>query len=241
MGKTYLEPSDTKRMEQAAEYMRDKLLIRLLARLGCRISEALGIAVSDINFGTGTVTIEHLKTRLKLTCPKCEARLSKTSRFCSACGSQVEKAVTRQKEHKRQRTLPVDPDTLAVLKEYVERGGPVAVNGRDLLFGISRTHAWKIVRRCAERAGLGSLVNPETGQLRGISPHRLRDAFAVNAVKRDDSGDGLRLLQEMLGHQSFDTTAKYRKVAGEELKEWYSRLWNKEEDYAGTGKSNHNR
>jgi len=50
----------------------------------------------------------------------------------------------------------------------------------------------------------------------------------VNAVKRDDSGDGLRLLQEHLGHVSFNTTAKYRKVAGEELKDWYDKLWKKE-------------
>jgi integrase/recombinase XerD len=44
-------------------------------------------------------------------------------------------------------------------------------------------------------------------------------------MKVNDSGDGLRLLQEHLGHQSFNTTAKYRKVAGEELKEWYQKLW----------------
>ena len=62
------------------------------------------------------------------------------------------------------------------------------------------------------------------------TPHRLRDAFAVNAVKIDDSGDGLRMLQEHLGHQSFNTTAKYRKVAGEELKSWYEKLWEKNND-----------
>jgi integrase/recombinase XerD len=28
-----------------------------------------------------------------------------------------------------------------------------------------------------------------------------------------------------LGHVSFNTTAKYRKVAGEELKDWYEKLW----------------
>jgi integrase/recombinase XerD len=61
--------------------------------------------------------------------------------------------------------------------------------------------------------------------MHNISPHRLRDAFAVHAVKLDDSGDGLRLLQEHLGHQSFNTTAKYRKVSGREQKEWYNRLW----------------
>ena len=63
-----------------------------------------------------------------------------------------------------------------------------------------RGRAWLIVKECAVRAGLGQLVYPETGDIRGISPHRLRDAFAVHAVKLDDSGDGLRLLQEHLGH-----------------------------------------
>jgi integrase/recombinase XerD len=77
------------------------------------------------------------------------------------------------------------------------------------------------------------LTNPETGKVRGVSPHRLRDAFAVHAVKTDDSGDGLRLLQEQLGHVSFNTTDRYRKVAGDELKEWYNKLWNEEVKYRG--------
>jgi integrase len=39
--KTYLEPNEVDRIEQAAECLRDKLLVRLLAHLGCRVSEAL--------------------------------------------------------------------------------------------------------------------------------------------------------------------------------------------------------
>jgi len=34
-----------------------------------------------------------------------------------------------------------------------------------------------------------------------------------------------RLLQEHLGHQSIVTTMRYRKVSGEEQKEWYEKLW----------------
>ena len=52
------------------------------------------------------------------------------------------------------------------------------------------------------------------------------DAFAVNAIQQDDSGDGLRMLQEHLGHSNFNTTARYRKVSGEEQREWYQKLWN---------------
>ena len=46
--KTYLEPKEIDRIEQAAECLRDKLLVRLLARLGCRVSEALGIFEEEI-------------------------------------------------------------------------------------------------------------------------------------------------------------------------------------------------
>ena len=223
--KAYLEPEEIEQLEQAAEFLRDKLLIRLLSRLGCRVSEALGLCIRDVDFSRGTVTIEHLKTRVKLSCPRCGARLSKTARFCPGCGVEVEKAVAEEKEHRRQRTLPVDEDTLNMLREYIGRIRPVGTDSKQLLLGLKRRQACYIVRECADKAGLGPLVNPDTGDVRGVSPHRLRDAFAIHAVKVDDSGDGLRLLQEHLGHQSIVTTMKYRKIAGEEHREWYEKLW----------------
>ena len=83
----------------------------------------------------------------------------------------------------------------------------------------------RAVCRRARQAGLPRLINPETGKVHNVSPHRLRDAFAVHAVKMNDSGDGLRMLQEHLGHRSITTTMRYRKVSGEEQQEWYQRLW----------------
>ena len=223
--KAYLEPGEVERLEQAAEYLRDKLLIRLLFHLGCRVSEALGIRVEDIDFRQGTVTIEHLKARIKLSCPQCSAGLGKSHKFCPVCGLKVDKAVAEEKEHRRYRSLPVDGSTLALIKEYVGRGGAKAKGGQHFLFNLTRHRAWQIVRDCAEKAGLPKLVNVESGKKHNVSPHQLRDAFAVHAVKLDDSGDGLRMLQEHLGHQSITTTMKYRKVSGEEQKEWYQKLW----------------
>ena len=225
--KTYLEPEEVELLEKAATNLRDRLLIRLLFRLGCRVSEALSLEVGDMDFGQGTVRIQHLKARVRLFCPNCHARLGKTHAFCPKCGAKVERAITQEQEHRRMRTLPIDDDTLKMLKDYIERGGPVSQKGKLVIFGINRHRAWQVVRDCAERAGLPDLVNPETGRVHGVSPHRLRDAFAIHAVKIDDSGDGLRLLQEHLGHASFNTTAKYRKVAAEEHREWYRRLWQK--------------
>jgi len=228
MTKAYIEASEVQSLENAATNMRDKLLIRLLFHLGCRISEALALEVKDIDFDTGTVTIEHLKARIKLSCTQCGASLGKSHTFCPKCGGRVEEAVAKEQEHRRMRTLPLDRDTLEILRDYIKRGGPVKQKDKTLIFGINRHRAWQIVKECAERAGLPKLVNPESGKVHNVSPHRLRDAFATHAVKIDDSGDGLRLLQEHLGHVSFNTTAKYRKVAGEELKDWYNRLWEKE-------------
>ena len=61
--KTYIEAIEVEVMEKVAACFRDRLLIRLLFRLGCRISEALALKVEDIDFDQGTVTIEHLKAR----------------------------------------------------------------------------------------------------------------------------------------------------------------------------------
>lgn len=223
--KAYLEPGEVERLEQAAEFLRDKLLIRLLFHLGCRVSEALGIRVDDIDFKRGTVTIEHLKARIKLSCPSCGAGLGKMHKFCPVCGLKVDKAVTQEKEHRRYRSLPVDGSTITMIKEYISRGGSKEKSGQRFLFNLTRHRAWQIVRDCAGKAGLPKLVNVASGKEHNVSPHQLRDAFAVHAVKLDDSGDGLRLLQEHLGHQSITTTMKYRKVSGEEQKEWYEKLW----------------
>jgi len=228
--KTYLDINEIEQLEKAASNLRDKILIRFLFHLGCRVTESLALKVEDIDFSQGTVTIQHLKTRLKLSCPECGQRLGRSHTFCPKCGGKIRKAQAEEQQHRRQRVLPVDSDTLKLLKEYIDRGGPVLRDERRLIFGINRHRAWQIIRDYARIAGLPRLVNTETGKVHNVSPHRLRDAFAVHAVKRDDSGDGLRMLQEHLGHQSITTTMRYRKVAGEEHKDWYLKLWDSEEN-----------
>ena len=181
--KAYIEPEEVTLMEKATTNLRDRLLIRLLFHLGCRISEALALKVEDIDFTQGTVIIVHLKHRVNLSCASCGARLGMSHTFCPKCGGKVEKAQTEQREHRRQRVLPVDSEILSMLKQYVQRGGPVSREGKRLIFGVNRHRAWQIVKECAEKAKLPKLVNPETGRVHNVSPSKLRDAFAVHAVK----------------------------------------------------------
>jgi integrase/recombinase XerD len=212
MVKAYLEPHEIEQLENAATNLRDKLLVRILFHLGCRVSEALGLEVKHIDFEHGTATIEHLKSRVRLHCPHCGTRLGRSHEFCPKCGNKVTRAIRKELEHRRMRTLPLDGKTLELVKDYIKRGGPVTKDGKTLLFGVNRHRGWQIIRDLGKKAGLAEMVNPETGKTHGVSPHKLRDAFAVHAIKLDDTGDGLRLLQEHLGHASFSTNYLKRDI-----------------------------
>ncbi len=107
-------------------------------------------------------------------------------------------------------------------EDYISRNRSTCDSGPMLLFNLNRHRAWQIVSDSARRAKLPDVVNPETGRVRGVSSHRL---ICVHAMKLDDSGDALRVLQEHLGHASFDTTARYRKIGAHEHQQWYERLW----------------
>lgn len=90
--KAYIEPDEVILIEKAASNLRDKILIRLLFHLGCRITEALSLKVEDIDFTRGTVTIIHLKRRVTLSCANCGARLSINHSFCPKCGVEINEA-----------------------------------------------------------------------------------------------------------------------------------------------------
>jgi integrase/recombinase XerD len=158
---TYLEEEQIQQLAQAATNVRDRLLIELSFHLGCRISEALALTTDDIDLEKGEVRILHLKTRIKMLCPDCQARLGRSHSFCPGCGRKVEEAQIQELQKHKQRILPVDNCTLELLRQYIERGGPVIKDGKGYLFGINRHRAWQIVKECAEKAGLPELINPE--------------------------------------------------------------------------------
>jgi len=119
--KVYLTPEEVERMAQAATYLRDGLLIRMLFWGSCRISEALGIRVEDVNPVQGTVTIKHLKTRIRLSCPHCNTRLSRAARFCPGCGKDVPEPLRKEQEMHRIRTIPLEKRTMDRLMDFIRR------------------------------------------------------------------------------------------------------------------------
>jgi len=217
--KAYLTPEDAEGLAKAATCVRDELLVRVLFWASCRISEALGLTVDDVDPNQGTITIQHLKIRIRLLCPHCDTRLSRAAKFCPTCGTEVPEPLKKEQEIRRIRAIPLEERTMERLVDFIRRDGT-----QGLIFKIGRTQGLKIIKDCARRAGVGGLINPETGKKRGVSPHRLRDAFAVMWIQKDDSTDSVRMLQEQLGHANIGTTLRYRKVSGEELREKYQKM-----------------
>jgi integrase/recombinase XerD len=224
VAKAFLEMEETEAMENIAPCLRDKLMFRICRTSGPRISEVLNIAIEDIDFEKQQITIIHQKARIKLTCPFCGAKLAKKDKACGQCAKVVTEKVKEAQERRRFRTIPVDSETLDMIKDYIERGGAKQRDGKHYLFNITSTRAWQIWRECQLKVGLPDLINQETGRTRHVSPHRFRDALGTYAAKKDPTWDGIRLLQELFGHDDISTTAKYVKVAGVQLKKYHDKI-----------------
>ncbi len=120
MPREYLDPSDVIRLKAAAASPRDQLLIRLMFRLGCRVSEFLGITLGDIDFASNTITIVHLKARVSLTCSHCRAKLGLRHGYCPSCGTKTESIASSRSERRKMRALPVDDDSMSLITEHIQ-------------------------------------------------------------------------------------------------------------------------
>jgi integrase/recombinase XerD len=219
--KGYLEPEQLERLITAATNPRDKALVAVLAKAGIRISEAVQIEVSNIDFERAVLTIVHLKERSKLKCPHCGEGLGKKHMFCPGCGSKVDQAIREKVEQRRQRMIPVDHDTLRLLDEYLKWRRKFLYCG-PLVFPFTRQRGWQIIEKLGRRVGI-----------KGLHPHSLRHLLATTWVAK---GLDTKKLQILLGHASIATTMEYVDSNFEQLRSEYQKLWEFKEDETGESK-----
>jgi len=152
--KAYLDPEQVERLIASARTPRDALLVRIPWRTGIRVSELIGIKVSDIDFENRAIVIKVQKTRKK-------------------DGAAIE----------RRRVVPVDQGTLGMVREYLEWRRQFPYRG-DLLFPITRQRVDQIYWQLGRRAGIKEVGDPAVSKKRKLHPHHLRHSFAIHCIKR---------------------------------------------------------
>ncbi|CAN5463877.1 site-specific tyrosine recombinase XerD [soil metagenome] len=116
----------------------------------------------------------------------------------------------------KERIVPLGRAACLAVDGWVVRGRPGLGPGTPALFcnrrggRLTRQGGWKIIKRHAERVGLGDRV----------SPHTLRHSFATHLL---DNGADVRVVQELLGHASVNTTQVYTLVSRTRLRAVYER------------------
>ncbi|MCM0610354.1 MAG: site-specific tyrosine recombinase XerD [Ideonella sp. WA131b] len=118
----------------------------------------------------------------------------------------------------RERLVPFGEEARARLMDYLAQARAVILGGRrsEALFvtargeGMTRQMFWRIVKRCAQQAGIPA----------PLSPHTLRHAFATHLLNH---GADLRAVQMLLGHADIGTTTIYTHVARERLRQLHEK------------------
>ncbi len=114
----------------------------------------------------------------------------------------------------KQRVVPMGSKAQAALQHYVAAGRPELVSPRSpsnvflTARGTPFAHVtmWKRITDHVRAVGIG----------KHVTPHMLRHSFATHLMEH---GADLRVIQELLGHASINTTEIYTHVAGERLQE----------------------
>ncbi|MCG7295379.1 tyrosine recombinase XerC [Corynebacterium afermentans] len=113
----------------------------------------------------------------------------------------------------KQRVVPFGDEAAAAVSEWLEFGRAELTGDTQAMFVGSRGGRidQRQVRRIVERAG-------QRAGVEHVSPHTLRHTTATHML---EGGADLRVVQEMLGHTSLQTTQIYTHVSAQRLKRVY--------------------
>ena len=121
---------------------------------------------------------------------------------------------------RKERIVPIGGPAMNALKDYVGKRGTLmrtgSSNGENPLF-LNRFGARITTRSIARIVDKYVLVS---GINKKISPHALRHTFATHLM---DGGADMRVIQELLGHESLSTTQKYTSMSIDKLLEVYDK------------------
>ena len=133
--------------------------------------------------------------------------LRMTSKMISTCG-----------KGSKERLIPVNDYCLKLLRNYIINDRPVlckAVDPGNVFLNAqgghySRQSFFLFLKEQCKKVGI----------TKEISPHTLRHSFATHLL---EAGTDLRIIQELLGHESISTTQLYTHISNKTIKNIYDK------------------
>jgi integrase/recombinase XerD len=195
---------------------RDRALLELLYAAGLRVSEALGLDLGDVSFEGAYVRVIGKGDRERLV-PVGEPALDALQGWVDMGRPAWARTGGRRGGGRRARPGRAAEEAGATRTPVArDDAGAGAGADQEALFltpaggRMNRMAAWRAIRRAALAAGLAAHV----------TPHTLRHSFATHLL---EGGADLRVVQELLGHASIDTTQLYTHLTGERIRQVYAR------------------
>ncbi len=163
--------------KSTSEGVRNRAILETLYCCGLRVSELVGLKISNLFFESGYIKIEGKGSKERLV-PISSVAIKSINEYL---------VVMRDK-------LNIKPGYEDYL--FLNRRGSA----------LSRVMVFNIVKEAAEFAGIH----------KSVSPHTFRHSFATHLL---DGGANLKVVQDMLGHESIVTTEIYTHLDTKHLKE----------------------
>jgi site-specific recombinase XerD len=179
---------------EAALALRDVAIIETAYAAGLRISELASLTMNSLDLKRGEVRVlgKGRKERASLLGRPARAALARYL-------DEGRPALARRSNPARQRGDPSGPDDAERGVLFLNHLGN-ALGVRGLRYRLER-------------------LRVAAGLPQGVSPHTLRHSFATHLL---DGGADLRVVQELLGHESLATTQLYTHVSPARLRAAYT-------------------
>ena len=181
------------------EAARDRAMLELLYATGMRVAELTGLDVADID----------ASRRLALVTGK--GNKQRVVPFGESAAAALDVWLSRRPELLASRSSTASSSDSASSSAASEASASTADSGALFLGSrggrIDQRQVRRVVERAAQRTGDSEL-----------SPHALRHSAATHML---EGGADLRVVQELLGHSSLQTTQIYTHVSAQRLKSVY--------------------
>jgi site-specific recombinase XerD len=178
---------------EAALALRDVAIIETAYAAGLRISELASLTMNSLDLKRGEVRVLGKGRKERASL------LGRPARALTRYLDEGRPALARRSNQARQRADPSGPDDAERGVLFLNHLGN-ALGVRGLRYRLER-------------------LRVAAGLPQGVSPHTLRHSFATHLL---DGGADLRVVQELLGHESLATTQLYTHVSPARLRAAYT-------------------